>query len=64
MSVIPIPMKHNNGGDSSQHTFGWSNSVISMGDTIMMAIQVNILMDENITMLVIQVSILLDESIQ
>ena len=42
-------MKHNNGGDSSQQTFGWSNSVISMGDTIMVAIQVNILMDENIT---------------
>ena len=25
--------KHNYVGDSSQHTFGWSNSVIPMGDT-------------------------------
>ena len=33
-------------------------------NTIMVAIQVNILMDENITMLVIQVSILLDDAIQ
>ena len=53
MSVILIPMKHNNGGDSGQHTFGWSNSVISMGDTS----QHTFRNQSNTTMSVIQVSI-------
>ena len=49
--------KHNSGGDSSQHTFGWSNSVIPMGDTSQHTFQ----NQENTTMSVIQVSILLDD---
>ena len=60
MSVIPIPMKHNNGGDSSQHTFGWSNSVISMGDTS----QHTFKNQENTKVVVIQVNIYLHEAIQ
>ena len=46
--------KHNSGGDSSQHTFGWSNSVIPMGDTSQHTFQ----NQENTTRWVIQVSIL------
>ena len=52
--------KHNNGGDSSQHTFGWSNSVIPLCDTSQHTSQ----NQENTIMVVIQVNILLDEAIQ
>ena len=52
--------KHNSGGDSSQHTFGWSNSVIPMGDTSQHTFQ----NQENTIVVVIQVNILLDEAIQ
>ena len=48
--------KHNSGGDSSQHTFGWSNSVIPMGDTSQHTFQ----NQENTKVVVIQVSIVLD----
>ena len=52
--------KHNYFGDLSQHTFGWSNSLIPMGDTSQHTFQ----NQENTTMSVIQVSILLDDAIQ
>ena len=48
--------KHNSGGDSSQHTFGWRNSVIPMGDTSQHTFQTQ----ENTIVVVIQVSIVLD----
>ena len=52
--------KHNSGGDSSQHTFGWSNSVIPMGDTSQHTFQ----NQENTKVVVIQVNIYLHEAIQ
>ena len=51
------PRKHNYVADSSQHTFGCSDTVIPMGDTSQHTSQ----NQENTTMSVIQVSILLDE---
>ena len=51
--------KHNSGGDSSQHTFGWSNSVIPMGDTSQHTFQ----NQENTKVVVIQVNIYLHEAI-
>ena len=52
--------KHNYVGDSSQHTYVYSNSETPMGETSQRTFQ----NQENATMSVIQVNILMEKAIQ